>query len=66
MGNIYNPLRIMCGLFILQQTLQFLRDTCKVLVVGAGGLGCELLKDLVSVHDLKFDVRVQQLAQLLL
>ena len=42
-----------------KQTLQFLRDTCKVLVVGAGGLGCELLKDLVSVYHFKFDVSLQ-------
>lgn len=39
-----------------QDTLDFLQNECRVLIIGAGGLGCELLKDVVLSGFTKVDI----------
>ena len=52
-GTLFNPPVIFEP---MPEIVQFIRNMARVLVVGAGGLGCELLKDLALMGFGQIDV----------
>lgn len=47
---------LFCPNLLSSQVMEFLRTQCRLLILGAGGLGCELLKDCALMGFANIDV----------